>query len=31
MLVVDVDAAGGWKWEPVLAEFKAMAAAVEYL
>jgi len=31
MLVVDVDAAGGWKWEPVLAEFKSMAAAVESL
>lgn len=31
MVVVDVDSAGGWRWEPVFAEFKEMRAAVEYL
>lgn len=31
LLVVEIDKHGGWKWEPILAEFKQMAAAVESL
>ncbi len=31
LLVFDVDKHGGWRWEPILAEFKQMQAVVESL
>lgn len=31
MIVVDIDKAGGWRWNPLLAEFNLMKAPVEFL
>ncbi len=31
LLNIDIDNAGGWKWEPTLAEFKGLEAGVESL
>jgi hypothetical protein len=31
MVAIDIDRVGGWKWQPVLAEFKQLKAAVECL